>query len=124
MGKSFGYLLTVDLYETKPGICDDIKTCYTFLTDLVKVLKMTPMSPPFIFYGPPEYPDKAGVSGWQPLIESGIQIHTLSPKNFISIDIYSCKEFDQGDIGEFCKEYFGAKEVETNFIERGTKYYD
>jgi S-adenosylmethionine decarboxylase len=124
MGKPFGYLLTLDLYEVKPGICDDIKACYTFLNDLVDKLKMTKMCPPFIFYGPPEYPDKAGVSGWVGLIESGIQLHTLSPKNFVSIDVYSCQEFSKEGIAEYCKEYFGAKEVESDFILRGTKYYE
>ncbi len=119
----FGYLLTLDLYGCKEGACDDINLCYQFLEDLVRKLKMSKQSPPFIFRSDgTKYPDKAGLSGWVPLIESGIQIHTLTPKNFISIDVYSCGKFSTEHIGDFAKNYFSAKEVETNFIERGVKY--
>lgn len=119
----FGYLMTIDLYDCKPGICDDLGLCYQFLEDIVEELKMKKQSPPYIFKSDEKvYPDKAGLSGWVPLIESGIQIHTLTPKNFISIDVYSCKKFSTENMGDFAKKYFGANEVEINFIERGVKY--
>ena len=119
----FGYLMTLDLYECKEGLCDDLHFCYQFLEDLVEKLKMTKQSPPFIFRSDcKKYPDKAGLSGWVPLIESGIQIHTLAPKNFISIDVYSCGKFSTDHISEFVKNYFDCEEVEMNYIERGLKY--
>src|SRR3989338_354893 len=119
----FGYLLTLDLYDCKPGVCDDIAACYNFLDELVDVLGMKKQSPPFIFKSDDKlYPDKAGLSGWVPLIESGVQIHTLTPKNFISIDVYSCGKFKSTDVKELISRYFQPKEVEENFIERGAKY--
>ena len=119
----FGYLLTVDLYDCRAGVCDNVQLCYDFLEEIVIVLKMSKQSPPFIFRSDQEkYPEKAGLSGWVPLIESGIQIHTLSRKNFVSIDVYSCGKFDPKNIGEYCRKYFGAAKVETNFIERGVHY--
>jgi S-adenosylmethionine/arginine decarboxylase-like enzyme len=119
----FGYLMTLDLYGCKEGACDDLHLCYKFLEDLVNKLKMTKQSPPFIFKSDDsKYPEKAGLSGWVPLIESGIQIHTLTPKNFISIDIYSCGKFSTDHISEYVKDYFKCEEVEMNFIERGLKY--
>ena len=124
-GKPFGYLLTLDLYDCKEGLCGDIAFCYDFLIDIVKKLDMNLQSQPYIFHSPDEeYPDKAGLSGWAPLIESGIQIHTLTPKNFVSIDVYSCGEFSAEGISEYVKDYFGCKKVEMNFIERGVEYYD
>ena len=121
----FGYLLTLDLYGCKEGVCDDINLCYSFLEKLVEKLGMKKQSPPYIFRSDStEYPDKAGLSGWIPLIESGIQIHTLTPKDFISIDIYSCKKFSLELVEEFAKDYFSAKEVEMNFIERGVRFND
>ena len=57
-----------------------------------------------------------------PLIESGIQIHTLSPKNFISIDVYSCKKFGIDTVASFARDYFSAEKVEQNFIIRGVEY--
>lgn len=119
----FGYLMTIDLYNCRSGVCDDLNLCYYFLENLVVALKMKKQSPPFIFRSDAKlYPDKAGLSGWIPLIESGIQIHTLVPKNFISIDIYSCGKFSTESIKEFCRNYFGAEEVEMHFVERGIKY--
>jgi S-adenosylmethionine/arginine decarboxylase-like enzyme len=121
----FGHLLTLDLYGCKEGACDDLNLCYKFLDDLVIELKMTKQSPPFIFKSDEQkYPAKAGLSGWVPIIESGIQIHTLTPKNFISIDIYSCGNFLTENIKKFVQNYFGCKEVEMHYIERGLKYHD
>jgi S-adenosylmethionine decarboxylase len=121
----FGHLMTLDLYGCKEGACDDLSLCYNFLEDLVTKLKMAKQSPPFIFRSDATlYPEKAGLSGWVPIIESGIQIHTLVPKNFISVDVYSCKKFSTDNIKEFVQDYFKCKEVEMNYIERGIKYND
>jgi len=123
MSEPFGYLLTLDLYGCKEGYCDDLSYCYAFLDKLVAKLKMSKQSPPFLFKSDGTlFPLKAGLSGWVPIIESGIQIHTLTRKNFISIDVYSCKKFPLEGITEFVKDYFECKEVEVNFIERGVKY--
>lgn len=119
----FGYFLAVDLYGCRAGSCDDIALCYGFLDQLVVKLEMKKQSPPFIFRSDEAlYPDKKGLSGWVPLIESGIQIHTLSLKHFISIDIYSCRKFEWNGIGRWCQDYFGAQDVEASFLERGLKY--
>ncbi|MEK7138304.1 MAG: S-adenosylmethionine decarboxylase [Patescibacteria group bacterium] len=123
--KPFGYLLAVDLYACRSGVCDDLNLNYKFLEDMVIELKMKKQSPPFIFKSDASiYPDKAGLSGWIPLIESGVQIHTISLKNFISIDIYSCRYFSSTNLKDFIQNYFSAKEIEMCFIERGTKYND
>ena len=124
-GEPFGYLLTLDLYECGEGVCEDLGLCYQFLVDVTRRLKMNSQSPPFVFQSDEvTYPDKAGISGWIPLIESGIQIHTLTEENFISIDVYSCKRFSSSGITQYVKDYFRCNEVETNFVERGIKYYD
>ncbi|MBM3887513.1 MAG: hypothetical protein FJ388_00135 [Verrucomicrobia bacterium] len=123
-GKPFGYLLALDLYDCREGVCDDIGLCYQFLEDVVVELGMQKQSPPFIFRTDGrKYPDKAGLSGWVPLIESGIQIHTLSPKNFISIDVYSCGPFRKHRLEKFVKSYFSPAEIEMNLIWRGTRYH-
>ncbi len=123
--KPFGYLMTIDLYNCKEGVCDDLSLCYKFLDEIVEKLGMKKQAPPFIFKSDNTlYPDKAGLSGWVPLIESGVQMHTLTPKRFISIDVYSCKEFEPVHMDKFIEEYFGPEHVEINFIERGLKYHE
>ena len=120
----FGYQLLLDLYDCKKGACDDLTLCYNFLEEIVGVLKVEPQSPPYIFRTDGKrYPDKAGLSGWIPLVESGIQIHTLTPKDFISIDIYCCKSFSIEKAKEFCKVFFTPKRMDAQYIERGIDYY-
>lgn len=124
MNKVFGYQLLLDLYNCKEGVCGDLNYCYNFLEEVVEELGMTKQSPPSIFVSPKEFPDKAGLSGWVPLIESSVVIHTLSKKNFISVDIYSCKEYDPAKIEKWVKEYFGSELVDSQFIKRGFHYHE
>jgi S-adenosylmethionine/arginine decarboxylase-like enzyme len=126
MSKSavFGYELLLDLYECKPGVCDDLTVCYNFLDEIVGFLGMEKQAPPSIFRSDAtRFPDKAGLSGWVPLIESSIVIHTLTPKDFITVDIYCCRAFDKKKAEEFCKRFFDPKKVQAQFVERGLSYY-
>jgi S-adenosylmethionine decarboxylase len=122
--KVFGFELLLDLYGCKPGACDDLALCYRFLDEIVGYLGMEKQSPPSIFKSDDvRFPDKAGLSGWVPLIESSIVIHTLTPKDYISIDIYCCREFDLKKAEEFCASFFAPKKIEAQFIQRGRSYY-
>lgn len=120
----FGYELLLDLYDCKAGSCDDLALCYRFLDEIVDYLGMEKQAPPNIFYtDATRFPDKAGLSGWAPLVESSIVIHTLTPKNFISIDIYCCKKFDIEKAKSFVRRFFSPKRIDEQFLLRGTDYY-
>ena len=122
--QAFGYQLLLDLYNCRAGVCDDLGLCYQFLDEIVEKLGMSKQSPPSIFRSPDDqFPDKAGLSGWAPLIESSIVIHTLSQTDFISIDIYCCKRFDIDFAKNFCRQYFSPKRMDVQYIERGKDYY-
>ena len=120
----FGYELLLDLYECRPGTCEDLALCYKFLDEIVGYLGMEKQAPPNIFFTDATYfPDKAGLSGWAPLVESSIVIHTLSVTNFISVDVYCCKEFDINKAKSFTRRFFSPKRMDEQFILRGTDYY-
>lgn len=120
----FGHQLLLDLYDCKPGVCDDLELCYKFLDDTVDYLGMEKQSPPSIFRSDEKrFPDKAGLSGWVPLIESSIVIHTLSVKNFISVDIYCCRCFDLDKAKDICRRFFKPKKVDAQYVQRGLSYY-
>ena len=125
---SFGYSYYLDMYDCKPGVADDMELTYRFLERLVDRIGMTRMSQPIVIHGPTSnkgvelYPAKAGVSGWVPLIESGIQIHSIEPTHFITLDVYSCNQFDKNIILEYAKECFGFKSYEEHYFTRGTAY--
>ena len=121
----FSYLL--DMYGCLPGVADNLELHYGFLETLVDRLQITRMSQPAVIHGPRNhgdeiYPDKAGVSGWVPLIESGIQIHSIEPTHFITLDVYSCKPFKPQTVWEFAKQLFEFQNFEDHFIERGRSY--
>lgn len=121
---AFGFQLLLDLYDCRPGVCDDLTLCYQFLDEVVGYLGMEKQAPPNIFRTPDEhFPDKAGLSGWAPLVESSIVIHTLTPKNFISIDVYCCKEFDINKAKQFVRRFFSPKRMDEQYIFRGVDYY-
>lgn len=91
---------------------------------MVTDLGMEKQAPPNIFRSDEvRFPDKAGLSGWAPLIESSIVIHTLTPKNYISIDIYCCKCFSVEKAKEVCRRFFAPKKIDEQYIERGVDYY-
>jgi S-adenosylmethionine decarboxylase len=122
--EAFGYELLLDLYDCKMGACDDLALCYRFLDEIVSYLGMEKQSPPSIFFtDATRFPDKAGLSGWAPLVESSIVIHTLSVKNYISVDIYCCKKFDVLKAEEFTRTFFLPKRVDAQYILRGKDYF-
>jgi S-adenosylmethionine/arginine decarboxylase-like enzyme len=123
----FGYSYCLDMYNCRSGAADDLELHYRFLERVVDKIGMTRMSQPFVIHGPTQqgkelYPQKAGVSGWVPLIESGIQIHSIEPTHFITLDVYSCNKFDKNIILEYAKECFDFTDFEEHFFARGTKY--
>lgn len=120
----FGHQLLIDLYDCKTGVCDDLELCYRFLDEIVDDLGMEKQSPPSIFRSDAiRFPDKAGLSGWVPLIESSIVIHTLTPKNFISIDVYCCRCFDVEMAKQVCRRFFGPGKIDAQYVRRGLEYY-
>lgn len=127
MSKPFGYSYLLDMYGCAPGVADDLELHYRFLEELVDRLGMTRMSQPVVIHGPRDkgvelFPEKAGVSGWVPLIESGIQIHSLEPTHFITLDVYSCKVFQPDTVMAFARKTFKFEGYNHHFITRGSNY--
>ena len=67
--------------------------------------------------------DPGGWTGVVVIMESHISIHTFPKRGFMSADVYTCRNgLDKELITDYFKKVFGLKEVEINFIKRGTKY--
>lgn len=120
----FGQSLHIDLYGVDKEICDDLSFCYQILDDLADFLHMHKQSPPFIFRSPDQqFPEKAGLSGWVPLIESGISIHTLTLTGFVSIDIYTCGDLDINTTIKYLCTLLKTHSYEYQHLIRGISYY-
>lgn len=116
----WGYQLIVDCFGCDFEACTDLDKGYEFLDQICVHLDMTKQTQPYIFKTcETAFPGRPGYSGWVPIIESGIQIHTSAHNHFISIDVYSCRPFDQDDVVAFCKKWFGPEHIDTAFLLRG-----
>ena len=72
---------------------DNPKFIRKFLTTLPKKIKMRAISKPLIIDHIAKEKSESGITGTIILAESNITIHTYPSKKWLTLDIYSCKEF-------------------------------
>ncbi len=119
----WGRLLMIDCFGCSEEICCDLDKGYEFLDKICVFLGMTKQTQPYIFKTcEVVFPGLPGFSGWVPIIESGIQIHTSGKNRFVSIDVYSCKEFDQEKVEEFVIKWFEPDAIDSQLCFRGCGY--
>lgn len=116
----WGYQLIIDCYGCAEDICCDLDKGYEFLDQICGHLDMTKQTQPYVFKTCERtFPGKPGYSGWVPIIESGIQIHTSANNRFVSVDVYSCRPFDRAEVEAYTEKWFSPKSVRSQFFYRG-----
>ena len=63
-------------------------------------------------------PHTKGTSAVQFILTSTIVVHTLDLLGAVYVNIFSCKTFDRNMAEQITREWFGAKECRSHFIER------
>lgn len=58
------------------------------------------------------------ISGFVMIAESHLSIHAFPEQGIFKADVFSCRNFDLVFATNRLKEFFGAQEVETEFIPR------
>ncbi len=80
-----------------------------YLSELSGVLGMTTLLPPVTHKS-----DKFGWAGWIHWESSGAHFYAWDePVLFFSVDIYTCKKFEDELAIDFTKKYFQASEIES-----------
>jgi S-adenosylmethionine decarboxylase len=120
----FGEHVTIDGYGGDAVLLNDKDLVLGVLNELPGLLDMSKLSEPEIYFAPGnDTKDPGGWSGFVVIAESHISIHTFPGRQFVSADVYTCKN---GMDAEYIVEYFTNKftlaDVEMNFIKRGTRY--
>jgi len=83
--------LIIDGYVQNPNKVKDSQFIYEFLNMYPEQINMTKVSTPHVS----EYDfQEQGISGFVLLAESHISIHVFPEQSYVSIDIFSCREFD------------------------------
>jgi S-adenosylmethionine decarboxylase len=57
--------------------------------------------------------ENQGYDAFVPLIDSGISVYVWSNAKFLSLIIYTCKDFDEQKAIEFTKKFWNIVEVES-----------
>ena len=116
--------LILDLYGCSREKLGDPDFIYRVLDELPILIGMRKLCEPHVYRVPPNPNtfDKGGVSGYVIITESHISIHTFVEQCFVSIDIFSCKEFDVDKAVEYLVNVFEADGFEKVVVKRGRKF--
>jgi len=119
----FGLQLTFDGSGCDYKILADRLRILQFLNSLVRRLQMKKLYGPRVVRAPAnKLKDPGGWSGFVIIQESHFSIHTFPRRRFVSVDIYSCRDFDYKAAISFVKKFFRAQFTEINIIVRGRRY--
>ena len=95
-----------------------------FLDEYPDRLGMTKISKPTVLkYAAPQEED-SGLSGFVVIAESHISVHTFPQRNYVNIDVFSCKAFDSKRALKDIQHIFGLQRVKSWVVERGLEHYD
>ena len=100
----------------------DLPALYELLDTLPGKINMTKIMPPIVTRYVGVSPEDWGISGFVMIAESHISVHTFPEKHEVSIDVFSCKEFDPAHACDLLSEAFGLTEIETCVLRRGLEY--
>ena len=95
-----------------------------YLNELPEKLGMEKMIAPIVLPAPAvSEKDKGGVTGFVVINTSHISCHTFPHRGFVSIDIYTCQDqIDKDFVVEYFTNVFDLKDVEVNYLQRGTRF--
>lgn len=118
--RDYGLHMTLDAYGANPRKLEDVNLLYETLNDLPAKIGMRKIGFPHIA----QFKEKeiAGISGIIMIVESHMSIHTYSKKDFLSMDVYSCKDFDYQSVVDHIKRIYEFKDCEINVIARGKRF--
>ena len=116
--------LIIDGYGAPAELLRDVDFIYRFLDDYPSSLAMTKMTQPQVYTYVGATPQDWGLSGFVLIAESHISIHTFPDRNYLNIDVFSCKEFDTDNALAFLRQHFALGQLRSWVLERGLEHLD
>ena len=114
--------LVIDGYGAPKEKLGDTDLVYGFLHEYPHAIGMTKIVPPQVYTYHGKTAEDWGVSGFVLIAESHISIHTFPERQYVSIDIFSCKDFDATSSLDDVKRTFDLPEVKVWKLDRGIDY--
>lgn len=118
----FGPHLILEAYGCNKEKLSDLTLMSEMLDAYPAQLDMTKIMPPYVFRYSGAVPDDWGVSGVVLIAESHISIHTFPDKGFVTLDIFSCKDFDVDKAIEYFCSVFEPERYDKELIMRGREF--
>jgi S-adenosylmethionine decarboxylase len=118
----FGPHLILEAYGCSKTKLADLTLISNALEAYPDQLQMTKIMPPYVFKYSGAVPDDWGVSGIVLIAESHISIHTFPDKGFVTLDIFSCKDFDIDQAIAYFSSIFKPKRYEKQVLMRGREF--
>lgn len=116
--------LVIDGYGAEQALLENADAIYQFLDEYPDAIGMTKITPPHVYIYAGQNPQDVGVSGFVIIAESHISIHTFPKRQYVNIDVFSCKDFDTARALEELKVRFGLEVVRSWTLDRGIEYSD
>jgi len=100
----------------------DISVLTELLDELPGKMGMTKIMPPYVFKYNGLVEDDWGLSGIVLIAESHIAFHTFPDKGFLTVDIFSCKDFDVREAVGNIVDVFKPRSWDEQLLMRGREF--
>lgn len=117
---AYGLLLAFDGYGVPVDRSSDASRLQDFLYSFPATIQMRRLDTPHVIAI--EEPGIRGLSGFTFIMESHISIHTYSEQGFVTVDIYSCKDFDTELATKQLSAFFATTSYHTHTLVRGRSF--
>ena len=118
----FGQHLTIDAANCNRKKLADQSLVYDILNHLPAKIGMTKMTLPHVVKWLDPGATIEGISGFVMIAESHISVHTFPEKDYVFVDIFSCKQFDVDKAVKLLVSAFMAKKYTKNVLSRGEDF--
>lgn len=119
----FGPHLMLEAYNCPPEVLNDANIAYKILDELPEKIGMTKLIKPYVVFADGNgEKDPGGWSGFVIIQESHISLHTFIKRRFVTVDVYSCKDFDVDFAVQYFKDVFKTNDVDFITETRGKRY--
>ncbi|MCD6230815.1 MAG: S-adenosylmethionine decarboxylase [Dehalococcoidia bacterium] len=110
--------LIIDGYSNNSAVLSDKEYLHDWLDGYPATIGMTKISPTFVteYTGP--NPKDWGISGFVVIAESHISFHTFVERDYVNVDVFSCKDFDADKVISDIQNTFQLVESWPRLIDR------
>jgi len=117
--------LMIDIYKANPNKIKPEDNFKELLWKIVSVCNMNKLWE-MVSYVVDELENSERDFWWitsiQVVKESHISVHSFENVNFVSMDVYTCKQLPTFEIIDIIKNYFNTNDVEIRLIKRWLRY--